>query len=89
MRRWVAVLLLVVVSSFLAASGQDHCHDDGNEHQPASPHILCLDDCAPAVIPTPPIPPPQDPLPKPVYEETVVRPILNLDLEPEIAPPRA
>jgi len=88
MRRWIAMLLLVVVASFLATTGQDHCHDSGRSAA-STPHILCLDDCAPAVIPTPPIPPPQDPLPKPVYEETVVRPILNLDLEPEKAPPRA
>lgn len=89
MRRWIAMLLLVVVASFLAASGQDHCHDGGNGHQPASPHILCLDDCAPAVIPKTPVPPPPDPLPEPTYEETVVRPVLSLDLEPEKAPPRA
>ena len=88
MRRWVAALLFLVVASFLATSGQDHCHDSGRSAA-STPHILCLDDCAPAVIPTPPIPPPQDPLPKPVYEETVVRPILNLDLEPEKTPPRA
>jgi hypothetical protein len=87
MRRWIAVLLLVVVSSFLATSGQDHCHDSGRGSA-STPHILCLDDCAPAVIPKTPVPPPLDPLPKPNYEETVVQPILNLDLEPEKVPPR-
>lgn len=88
MRRWIAMLLLVVVSSFLATSGQDHCHDSGRGSA-STPHILCLDDCAPAVIPKTPVPPPPDPLPKPNYEETVVQPILNLDLEPEKVPPRA
>ena len=88
MRRWIAMLLLVVVASFLATSGQDHCHDSGRSAA-STPHILCLDGCAPAVIPKTPVPPPPDPLPKPTYEESVVRPILNLDLEPEKAPPRA
>lgn len=86
MRRWIAMLLLVIVASFLATSWQDRCHE-GKEGT-ASPHILCLDDCAPAVIPMAPAPPPTDPLPKPIYEDSVVRPILNLDLEPEKAPPR-
>lgn len=89
MRRWIAALLLVVISSFLAATGQDHCHDEGREHLPVSAHMLCLDDCAPAVITVPPLPPPPDPLPKPVYEESADRPILNLDLEPEKTPPRS
>lgn len=89
MRRWIAVFLLLVVSSFLAATGRDHCHDGEKEHRPASQHLLCLDDCAPAVIPNPPAAPPLDPLPKPLYQETLSRPILNLDLEPEKTPPRA
>lgn len=89
MRRWVAVLLLVVVATFLAASGVDHCHDESNGQNQQSPHILCIDNCTPVLLPNLLTPPPPDPMPKPVYEETVVRPILNLDLEPEKAPPRA
>jgi len=88
MRRWIAVLLLVMVATFLAASGSDHCHD-GPENHGQQAHILCLDDCAPAMVAACPAPPPPDALPRPVYEETVTRPILNLDLEPEKAPPRA
>jgi len=86
MRRWIAIILLVIVASFLATSGQDHCHD--GKGGTASPHILCLDGCAPAIIPTAPTAPPPDPLPKPIYKESVVCPILNSDLEPEKAPPR-
>lgn len=89
MKRWIAVFLLLVVATFLAASGADHCDDGPNAHGEQSQHLLCIDDCTPALVPKPPAPPPPDPLPKPVYEETAIRPILNFDLEPEIAPPRA
>jgi len=88
MRRWIAAFLLMVMASFLAATGQDHCHETGRSSA-STPHILCLDDCAPAVIPDAPVAPPADPLPEPVYEAKVVQPVLNLDLEPEKAPPRA
>lgn len=87
MRRWLAAFLLMVVASFLVTSGQDHCHDAGGNGA-STPHILCLDDCAPAVIPDAPVAPPPDPLPGPIYEEKIVQPVLNLDLEPEKAPPR-
>lgn len=89
MQRWLAALLLVVIATFLATAGADHCHDGADAHGEQAQHILCLDDCAPALVPTPPLPPPADPLPNPVYAESAVRPILNLDLEPEKAPPRA
>jgi hypothetical protein len=89
MRRWVAVLLLVVAATFLAASGADHCDDAPSGHCHRSQHIFCVDDCAPALIPQAPAPPPPDPMPKPAFAETVVCPILNLDLEPEKEPPRA
>lgn len=89
MRRWIAVLLLIMAATFLAASGRDRCHEGAGDHRQPVSHILCLDDCAPAVVPECPAAPPASPLPRPVYEESVVRPILNLDLEPEKAPPRA
>jgi len=89
MGRWVAVLLLVVVATFLATAGADHCDDGPGGHSQRSQHLLCVDDCAPALVPETPIPPPPDPLPKPTYKESVVRPVLNLDLEPEKTPPRA
>ncbi|BDU72032.1 hypothetical protein [Mesoterricola silvestris] len=87
--RVVAVLLLVVVATFLAASGMDHCDEGPAGHDRRPQHLLCVDDCAPALVPLPPTAPPPDAVPRAVYEETVVRPILNLDLEPEKAPPRA
>ena len=89
MRRWLAVLLLVVVATFLAVSGADRCDEDVHHHHQHAQHFLCPDDCAPALIPMAPVPPPPDPMPRILYEETVVRPILNLELEPEKAPPRA
>lgn len=87
MKRWIAILLLAVMGSFMAASSQDHCHDGGQSAPP--PHILCVDDCAPAVIPVAPCPPPQDPLPEPAYAAPAADPIPVRDLEPETAPPRA
>lgn len=89
LRRGVAVLLVLVIALFLAASGGDHCDEGMSHHAEKPPHMLCVDDCAPAVIPAPPAPPPSDPLPNPTYQEVVARPVLSLDLEPEKAPPRA
>jgi|GEM_PF-6711962 len=89
MKRWVAVLLLVVVATFLALSGVDHCDEGAKGHGQHAQHLLCVDDCAPALVPNSPMPPPSDPLPRTVYEETLTRPVLNLDLEPEKEPPRA
>lgn len=87
MKRWIAVLLLVVFAAFLAASGADY-FDHGVEGQDQhAQHLFCVDDCAPAMISQTP-PPPPDPMPRPVFETSVVRPILNLDLEPEKEPPR-
>jgi len=88
MRRWIAVLLLTIVATFIATYGADRCDDGLGSHNQRSQHILCIDDCAPALVPQAPIPPPPDPMPKLVYERTPVRPILSLDLEPEKEPPR-
>ncbi|BDU78402.1 hypothetical protein [Mesoterricola sediminis] len=86
-RRWLCVLLLVVLGTFLAAAGRDHCHDGG--HQASAPHLLCVDDCAPAVIPAAPAPPPRDPQPEAPFTEAAPAAVRSLDLEPEKAPPRA
>lgn len=87
MRRWLAALLLLVFATFLASAGADHCHDEGRGM--AAPHVFCLDDCAPAVIPAAPMAPPPDPLPRPTYVAEALRPAPEPDLEPEKAPPRA
>ena len=87
MRRSIAVLLLLLFTSFLAMTGQDRCHE--NRMQADQPHVLCVDDCAPAVIPAPPVPPPADPLPRLQRQARLVLPILERDLEPEKAPPRS
>jgi len=86
LRRWVSVFLLLMLGTFLAASSADRC-DAGGHSEPQ--HILCLDDCAPALIPAPPVAPPADPMPRLVYAETVIRPILSLEREPEKEPPRS
>ncbi len=83
------MLLLVVVTTFLASAGADHCDEGPRGHDHHVQHLFCSDDCAPALIPQAPVPPPPDPMPKPAFAETVVCPILNLDLEPEKEPPRA
>lgn len=83
------MLLLLVVATFLATAGADHCDEGADRHPQHAQHFLCPDDCAPALIPKTPIPPPPDPMPRVVYEETAISSILNLDLEPEKAPPRA
>lgn len=87
MKRWIAVMLLVLAGGFLIASGRDHCHEPG--HDLGASHLLCLDDCAPAVMPAPPAAPPPDPMPEPDYALVPVLPLLRLDLEPEKTPPRA
>lgn len=87
MKRWVAVLFLLLVAFYVGASQFDRCDETPNEQGQVC-HLLCNDGCATAPIPVPPVAPPPDTLPKPVYDETVVRPVLTLDLEPEKAPPR-
>ena len=89
MKNWIAVFLLVVVATFLAASGRDYCDESPGGHDQRAQHLLCVDDCAPALIPQAPAPPPPDPMPTAAFEVAVARPILNLDLEPEKEPPRA
>jgi len=77
------------MASFVAMAGSDHCENGTGQDRHHIQHLLCPDDCAPAVVPVAPQAPPPDPLPRPLYAETIVRPILNLNLEPEKAPPRA
>lgn len=89
MRRCIAILLLVVVGAFLVLTGRDHCEDGPAGHGQSSQHILCIDDCTPAVISERITPPPQDSLPKTAYQASVVEPILDLSLEPDTDPPRA
>ena len=89
MRRWVAVLLLAVVATFLAVAGADRCDEGGHHHPQHAQHFLCPDDCAPALIPMAPVPPPPDPMPRAFFEEMASSPLLNTDLGPEKEPPRA
>ena len=88
MRRWVAITFLLLIAFYLGAVQVDRCDESPNDCGQVC-HILCDDGCATATIPVPPVAPPPDALPKPVYEVSVVQPVLTSDREPEKAPPRA
>ena len=88
MRRWVAILFLLLVAFYLGMCPVDRC-DESPREQGQVCHILCNDGCATAPIPVAPVAPAQDPLGKRVYVDTMERPVLSFDLEPEQAPPRA
>lgn len=87
MRRWVAMLFLLLIAFYIGAAQIDRCDESPKDCGQVC-HLLCSDGCAEAPIPVPPVAPPPDALPKPVYDETAVRPVLTLELEPEKAPPR-
>jgi len=87
MKRWVTIACLLLVAFYIGAIQADRC-DDTPKSCGTVCHFLCNDGCATAPMPVPPVAPPPDALPEPVYEETIARPLLNLGLEPEIAPPR-
>ena len=81
------MLFLLLAAFYVGASRCDRGDEIPNEQGQVC-DLLCNDGCATAPIPGPPVAPPPDALPKPVYDETVVRPVLTLDLEPEKAPAR-
>jgi hypothetical protein len=88
MRRWLAVLLLCLVGAYLAATGSDDC--GGSRDDTCAPvcHLLCADGCAAAPMPTPPVAPPADPLPRPRFQQSpAVQPLIRA-VEPEQTPPR-
>jgi hypothetical protein len=82
------VFFLLLVAFYLGAGSLDRC-DETPMDQGQVCHILCSDGCATAPIPVTPATPMPDPLPKRVYEPTPVCRVLELDRQPEIAPPRA
>ena len=88
-RRWAALGLLLVIAVFLGGMAHDHCEEGPRGHADRAPHILCVDDCAPALVPDAPAAPPADPLPQSHYRAAVVPQVLDRSLEPEKAPPRA
>ena len=89
MRRWAAILLLCLAFFYLGATSPDPCAESVNSDCATVCHLFCNDGCSTAPMPVPPIPPPPDALPGPVFEEFFVRPVLNATPEPETAPPRA
>jgi hypothetical protein len=87
MKRWVAVIFLLLTAFYLGASAADHC----GERPPGEAqvcHVLCNDGCATAPIPIPPQAPRQDPLPQPNFETERVEHLMSLAIEPETDPPR-
>lgn len=88
MKRWIATLFLLLVAFYIGAAQLDRCDEAPNDCGQVC-HILCNDGCATAPVPVPPGPPQPDSMPKPVYDASIVHPVLAFDLEPEKAPPRA
>ncbi len=89
LRRWAALGLLLVLAVFLGGMAHDHCEEGPRGHADRAPHILCVDDCAPALLSAGPAAPPADPLPRIRYEAAAAPQVLDRSLEPETAPPRA
>lgn len=83
-----ALGLLLMIAVFLGGMAHDHCDEGTRGHADRAPHLLCVDDCAPVVIPAPPAAPPADPLPRGRFAETAAPQVLDRSLEPEKAPPR-
>jgi hypothetical protein len=88
MKRWLAVVFLLLIAFYLATTGVDRCTDQPSDQGQVC-HILCSDGCATAPVPEAPEPPAPDALPRPVYQIAVIKRVASLDLEPEKAPPRA
>ena len=88
MKRWTAIFLLCFSLVYLGATSIDPCSEGVRDECAPICHVFCADGCSTAVVPESPVPPPPDALPGPVYEKTVVRPVLCLDPEPEKEPPR-
>ncbi len=87
MRRWIATAFLLLIAFYVGVAQVDQCSGEPDDCGQIC-HILCNDGCATAPVPVAAVAPPPDPLPKPVYAETVVHSVLSLDLEPEKSPPR-
>ena len=87
MRRWVAILFLLLVAFYASAARPDPCEQDGVDRGQIC-HILCNDGCATAPVPVAPVPPAAVPRPRPSYGETPASAVLSLELEPERTPPR-
>ncbi len=88
MRRWIAVVFLVLIAFYLSAGSSDRCGDNPSNEVQAC-HILCSDGCATAPIPEAPAPPPPDPLPGLRFEAERAEHLVSLNIEPEKDPPRA
>ncbi len=88
MRRWIAVLFLVITAFYLGAAGLDRCEENKADCAQVC-HILCADECTTAPLPATPTPPPHDPLPRVPHEHMRAPALNSLDIEPEKDPPKA
>lgn len=88
MRRWAAVLLLLLAVAYLRAYSADPCAEGPGDDCAPLCHILCVDGCATAPVPEAPMAPPPDPLPQPSYEAERAEHLVSLVIEPEKDPPR-
>jgi hypothetical protein len=78
----------VLIAFYLGAGSLDRC-DETPMEQGQVCHILCNDGCATAPVPAGPVPPPPEALPERVYAIPPVCSVLELERQPEQAPPRA
>ncbi|MBL0210803.1 MAG: hypothetical protein IPQ13_07850 [Holophagaceae bacterium] len=88
MRRWIAVLFLVLTTFYLGAVSRERCEDNNADCVQVC-HIICGDGCTAAPLPPTPAPPPPDPLPLVRYEDELAPALISLYIEPEKDPPKA
>ena len=86
-RRWVAVLFLVLIAFYLGAADRDGCDRNPKADAPVC-QLLCADGCATAPLPVTPMPPAADPLPREPRRAERPMALASLDIEPEKEPPR-
>lgn len=88
MKRWVAILLLCLVSFYLDATSLDQCTEGVNDNCAPICHIFCADGCATVPVPEAPVPPAPDLMPRTRYEVKQAEQLVSLVVEPEKDPPR-
>jgi len=88
MRRWIAILLLCLVTGYVGATSLDPCTDQIHDGCAPICHLSCPGGCATVPVTHPPVPPVPEPLPRPRYEVERTEDLVSLVLEPEKTPPR-
>lgn len=88
LQRGVALGLLLLIAFFSTSLAQDPCTKASHEHRSRTPHLVCVEDGAPAAIPTMPAEPSLEPPPPERYESPSEPSHRDHTLEPETPPPR-